>query len=98
MRLGDPNLWKQKLLYSHDHVIKMVAIPIYCKHFQKLLLQNRMADIIETWYAASGTQLLVCSNDDPRLTFGLYTNVNFGSLYFCMLKWWNTPELLKSMI
>ena len=37
------------------HMTKMAATPIYGKPFKNLLLQNRRADFLETWHAASGT-------------------------------------------
>ena len=32
------------------------------------VLWNQKADDLESWYAASGTQVLICSNNDPGLT------------------------------
>ena len=45
------------------HMTKMAAMPIYGKN---LLLWNKKADDLETWYAASGVRVLW--NDDPGLT------------------------------
>ena len=44
------------------HITKMAAMPIYGKKTLKnLLLQDKLTDDLETWYVASGTQVL------PRL-------------------------------
>ena len=38
---------------------KMAAMPIYgVKTLKNLLLRNQKADDLETWYAASGAQVL----------------------------------------
>ena len=51
---------------------KMADLPIclyMVKTFENLLLWNRKADYLETWYAASSTQdYQVCLNDAPGLT------------------------------
>ena len=47
------------------HMTKMATM---VKTFKNLVLQNRMAKIIETWYIYQ-----VCLNDDPKLTFDLFT-------------------------
>ena len=52
---------------------KMATTPIYGKNHKKLLLRNRLADVVATWYTASGSfYYQVCSNDDPSLTFDLF--------------------------
>ena len=38
---------------------KMAAMPIYNKTLKNLLLRNQKADDLETWYAASGAQVLL---------------------------------------
>ena len=44
------------------------------KTHKNLLLQNQESSKVESWNIASWTQgLQVCSNDDPRLTFDLFT-------------------------
>ena len=44
------------------------------KTLKNLLLQNQKTDDLETWYAASGSQVLqVCSNDDSGLTLSYFT-------------------------
>ena len=44
------------------------------KLFRKLLLRNRQADFHETWYVHRGLQpIIVCSNDDPRVTLTYFT-------------------------
>ena len=44
------------------------------KTFKNLLLRNQKADDLETWFAASGTQVLPsCSNNDPGLTLTYFT-------------------------
>ena len=40
------------------HMTKMATMPIYGKNLKNLLLQNQMADDLETWYAASGALVL----------------------------------------
>ena len=48
--------------------------PYIVKTFKNLLLRNQKADDHETWYAASGTQILLFfSNDDPGLTLTCFT-------------------------
>ena len=37
---------------------KMASMPIYGKNLKNLLLWNKKADELETWYTASGTQVL----------------------------------------
>ena len=49
------------------HVTKMAAMPI------NLLLLNPKAHGLETWYAASGTQVLPNSTDDHELTLSYFT-------------------------
>ena len=44
------------------------------KTLKNLFLQNRKADDLETWYAASGAEYYqACSNDDPGLTLTYFT-------------------------
>ena len=51
----------------------MATMSMYGKNL-KNLLQNQKANGLETWYAASGAQILqVCSNDDPGLTLTYFT-------------------------
>ena len=40
------------------HMTKLAAMPIYGKILKNLLLRNQKADDLETWYAASGAQVL----------------------------------------
>ena len=61
MRLGDSNLQKQ--VRSHDQ--DGCHVNICLKHL-RLLLQNRTANDLETWYPAS---YQIPSNDVPGLTF-----------------------------
>ena len=70
--MGRENKDSFKRSWSHT---KMAAIPIYGKNLKNLLLKNRTADDLETWYAASDTQELQTSfsNDDPRLIFDIFT-------------------------
>ena len=73
---------------------KMATMPIYGKNHKKLLLRNQLADVVATWYTASGSfYYQVCSNDDPSLIFDLFTQrsslVPYSSLYklnICMGK------------
>ena len=41
-----------------DHITKMATMPICGKKIKNLLLWNRLAIVIETWYTASDTQVL----------------------------------------
>ena len=53
------------------HMTKMASRPVYMhvKTFKNLLLRNQEADNLETWYTATGTQVLPnYSNDDTGLT------------------------------
>ena len=44
------------------------------KTLKNLLLRNQKADVLETWYAALGAQILPsCSNDDPGLISTYFT-------------------------
>ena len=36
----------------------MAAMPIYGKNLKNILLWNQKADGLESWYAASGTQVI----------------------------------------
>ena len=47
---------------------KMAAMPYMLKTLKYLLLRNQKNDDLETWFAALGAGVLVCSNDDPGLT------------------------------
>ena len=47
--------------------------PYMVKNFKNLLLRNQEADDLETWYTASGTQVLpMFSYDDPALTLTIF--------------------------
>ena len=52
--------------------------PYLVKTFKKnLLLWNQMADDLESWYAASGTQVQPsCLNDNPGLTLTYFTSMS----------------------
>ena len=53
----------------------------------KNLLRNQQADFHETWYVASGTAIIVCSNVDPRVTLTYFTAMsNLVSLGFLLEK------------
>ena len=43
------------------------------KSLKNLLPWNQRANDLETWYAASGAQVLPSSNDDPGLTMTYFT-------------------------
>ena len=59
----------ESLIKRSRSLTKLAAMPIYCKTLKNLLLRNQRANDIETWYAASGAQVLPsCSNEDPGLT------------------------------
>ena len=51
--------WGTKVC-SNDpgHMTNMAAMPIYGTNLKNLLLRNQRADSLETWYAASGAQVL----------------------------------------
>ena len=52
----------------------MADMPLYGKHLKILLLWNQKADDLESWYAASGTQVLPSLfNGGPRLTLTYFT-------------------------
>ena len=40
---------------GQGHMTKIAAMSIYGKTLQNLLLQNRLADFLETWHVALGT-------------------------------------------
>ena len=40
------------------HMTKIAAMPINVNNLKNLLLQNSWNDGLETWYVASGTQVL----------------------------------------
>ena len=57
----------------------MAAMSIYGKsNFKRnLVLRNEMADIIGTWYTDWALKsYLVCSKDDPRLTFDVWIQMS----------------------
>ena len=62
--------------------------PYMVKNFKNLLLRNQEADNLETWYTASGTQVLpMFSYGDPGLALTIfYDRVKFISECFCMAK------------
>ena len=57
------------------HMTKMAATPIYGKKtFKNFHLQNQRANDLVAWYVALGLwPIIVCSNDDPRLTLPYFT-------------------------
>ena len=65
------------------HLTKVAAMSIYGKNLTNPLLRNQKADDFETWYAASGAQVLPNSWVDLDLFYG---KVKFGPLCFCMGK------------
>ena len=40
-------------------MIKMAAMPIYDENLENILLQNHLADSLETWYVAFGELVLL---------------------------------------
>ena len=40
------------------HMTKVAAMPINGKNLKNLILRNQKADELETWYTASGAQVL----------------------------------------
>ena len=47
-------------VYSNGpgHMTNMAAMPMYGKNLKNNLLRNQRADDLESWYVASGTQVL----------------------------------------
>ena len=39
-------------MFGPGHMTTIGTIPIYCKHFKNLFLQNHSADCLKTWYVA----------------------------------------------
>ena len=85
------------------HMTKVAAMPYMVKTLKNLLLWNRKADDLETWYALSGARV------QPNLLKWwhwvdldlFYLKVKFGPLCFCMgkkVKQWIFQKLLSSMI
>ena len=66
----------------------MAAMSIYGKNLKKNLLKSQKADDFETWYAASGAQILPSLFKWwPWVVLALfYGKVKFGPLCFCMEK------------
>ena len=63
-------------MYTNGHgpLIKMAAKPIYGKNNKNLLLQNQESLGLNLGIKHHGLKVYqVCSNDDPRLTFDLFT-------------------------
>ena len=63
MGWGNESLLKWSWSYDQDgglgHMTKMAAMLIYInKTLKNLLLWNRKADDLETWYASSGARVL----------------------------------------
>ena len=69
------------------HFITRTSRPYLVKTCQNLLLLNQNTyDGLETWYLMS---IIVCSNDDHRLTLTYFTAVNFGLYTFVWGRWKN---------
>ena len=68
------------------HMTKMPALHIYGKNIKNQLIWNQKADDLESWYAASGTQLLPSLFKwYPWVDVDIfYGKVKFGPLCFCM--------------
>ena len=67
------------------HMTKMTSRPIYGKNLQKSPSLEPRADDLETWYTASGTQVLPSSYDDTGLTF---TYLWHGQSFLMLLHGW----------
>ena len=73
---------------EYGHMIKVAAMPIYCKNLKNLLFQNQLTDDLEIWYVA------LCARVLPRLFKLLplvdldlfYAKVKFGHIGCCMGK------------
>ena len=50
--------WDEICSNVPGHMAKMASRLIYGKIWKKILLRNQEADDLETWYTASGTQVL----------------------------------------
>ena len=74
--------------HVHMNMTKMAAMPIYSKNIKNLLPRDLTADDLETWCAASGTQVLPNSFKWlPWVDFDLfYGKVKFCPLCFCIGK------------
>ena len=55
-------------IFGPGHMTKMAAIPIYAKNLKNLLLQNHLANFLETEYEAFGELVIVYINNDAGLT------------------------------
>ena len=78
---------------------KMAAIPIYVKNLKNLLLQNKQAADLESWYAASGARILPSLFKwlpwvDPDLFYG---KVKFGPYAFVWEKG-KTMDFLETIV
>ena len=75
-------------VYINGHMTKMAAMPIYCKTFKNLLLQNQKSYDLETWHVALGTQALQnLYKWWPWVNLDLfYGKVKLGHLYVWMGK------------
>ena len=62
-----------------------MTMSLYDKKLEKSHLQNQEADDLETWYIASGTQVLpMFSYKDPGLTMTIFMTGSNLFLNFCM--------------
>ena len=81
----------------------MAAMPYMVKTLKNLLLWNQKADDFETWYAASGPQVLPSLFKwwpwvDLDLFYGKVKFVPLGFLYGKKVKQWIFQKLFKSFI
>ena len=81
--------WKIVQMITVRHS-RLPPCPYMVKTLKNLLLQNQESFKAESWYIASRTQgLQSCSNDDPRLTFDLFTaKSNLHPHAFVWGKYW----------
>ena len=78
---------------------KMAAMPIYGKNLKNLFLRNQKVCVLETWYIASGAQVLpICSNDDPGLTLTYFTGRSNLVPYAFVLEKGKTVDFSETIV
>ena len=69
------------------------------KTLKNLLLRNQKADDLETWYAASGAQVLpICLNDDSWLTLTYFTARSNFVLYAFVWEKSKTMDISETVV
>ena len=60
-----------------SYVLRWLLSPYFVKTLKTFLFRNRWADHYKTWYVALGPQpIIICANDDPRLTVTYFTAIS----------------------